>query len=157
MSKVTKNSVCHTPYLRNHTSYDFHLCIYSRTDISRNFFFFILSKFWYSRCLRGSKGEKLVKNSVCCTFYLRNHTSFDCHLWYTSVSSWYLQAFFPQYFDFSAKEQKMVQNEKRFCLLYSISQEPYIIWFSFVVDRCKMVSPEGFFFFFFFFFIFSKF
>ena len=24
-SKMTKNSVCHTPYLRNHKSYDSHL------------------------------------------------------------------------------------------------------------------------------------
>ena len=41
----------------------------------------------------------------------------------------------------------MVQNEKRFCLLKSISQEPYIMWLSFVVDKCKIIPP-GFFSFF---------
>ena len=57
-----------------------------------------------------------------------------------------------QNFDFSVKGQKMVQNEKRFCLLYSISQEPYIIWLSFVVDKCKMIISPGLFFLFFHFF-----
>ena len=38
------------------------------------------------------KGEKKTvqndkkKNSVCCTPHLRNHTSFDCHLWCTYVN-----------------------------------------------------------------------
>ena len=48
------------------------------------------------------------------------------------------------------KGQKTVQNDKKLCLLHSISQEPYI-WLSFVVQMCKMlISPEFFFFFFFF-------
>ena len=45
----------------------------------------------------------------------------------------------------------MVQNEKRFFLCNSISQEPYIMWLSIVVDKCKMIMSPGFFF------IFSKF
>ena len=40
------------------------------------------------------------------------------------------------------KEQKMVQNDKKFCLLHSVSQEPYIIWFSFLVHMCKMIIPS---------------
>ena len=39
------------------------------------------------------------------------------------------------------KEQKIAQNDKTFCLLCSISQEPYIMWLSFVVHKCKMISP----------------
>ena len=31
------------------------------------------------------------------------------------------------------KGQKMAQNDKNFCLLHLIFQEPYIIWFSFMV------------------------
>ena len=116
-------------------------------------FFFILSKFWFCGFLGregGQKGKKSsTKNSVRCTLYPRNHTSFDCHLWYISVSWWYLQAFFFQNFDFSVKGQKMVQNEKRFCLCNSISQEPYIILSSFVVDKCKIRISPGFFFHFF--------
>ena len=43
------------------------------------------------------------------------------------------------------KGQKMVQNDKKFCRLRMISQEPYIIWLSFVVHICKMISPHVFF------------
>ena len=130
MVQSEKNSVCHTPYLRNNTWYDFHLCIYGANDnIFRKIFFLILSRFWFSRFLGevGLKGKKQsLKNSVRCTLYLRNHTSYDFHLWYTSVSWWYLNDFFFffffQNFVFSVKRRKMVQNEKRFCLLNSISQ-----------------------------------
>ena len=45
----------------------------------------------------------------------------------------------------------MVQNDKKFCLLGSISQKPCIIWLSFMVQICKMmIYPVDFF-------IFSKF
>ena len=43
------------------------------------------------------------------------------------------------------KGQKMVQNDKKLCLLHSISQEPYI-WFSFMVQMCKMIISSGVFF-----------
>ena len=44
------------------------------------------------------------------------------------------------------KEQKMVRNDKKLCLSRSISQEPYIIWLSFVVQMCKMITSPGVFF-----------
>ena len=50
------------------------------------------------------------------------------------------------------KEQKMAQNEKKYCLSRSISQKPYIIWFSFMVHICKMIVSTSIFCF-----IFSKF
>ena len=37
------------------------------------------------------------------------------------------------------KGQKIAQNDKKFCLLHSVSQEPYITWSSFVVRKCKMI------------------
>ena len=46
------------------------------------------------------------------------------------------------------KGQKMVQNEETLCLLYSIFQETYIIWFPFMVHMCKMIISTS---------IFSKF
>ena len=49
------------------------------------------------------------------------------------------------------KRQKTVQNDKKFCLSHCISEEPYIIWFSFMVQTCKMIISPGFCF------IFSKF
>ena len=39
------------------------------------------------------------------------------------------------------KEQKTVQNDKQFCPSRFISQEPYIIWLSFMVHLHKMISP----------------
>ena len=50
--------------------------------------FFIFSKFWFFRLLvgkRAKKQSKMTKNSGFCTPYLRNHTSYNCHLWYTFV------------------------------------------------------------------------
>ena len=43
------------------------------------------------------------------------------------------------------KGLKMIQNDKKFCLTCSMSQEPYIIWLSCMVHMCKMIiSPVGF-------------
>ena len=47
------------------------------------------------------------------------------------------------------KGQKLVQNDKKVCLLDSICQKPYIIWLSFMVQMCKMVVSPGVFFHFF--------
>ena len=43
------------------------------------------------------------------------------------------------------KGQTMVQNDK-LCWLWSMSQEPYIVWFLFMILMCKMVISGGFFF-----------
>ena len=46
----------------------------------------------------------------------------------------------------AVKRQKIVQNDKKLCLLCSISQEPYIMWLLFMVQMCKMIiSPSIFF------------
>ena len=37
------------------------------------------------------------------------------------------------------KGQKMTQDDKKFCLLHFISQEPYIMWLSFMIHLCKMI------------------
>ena len=39
----------------------------------------------------------------------------------------------------------MIQNDRKLCLLCSISQELYIIYSSFDVHKCKMISPDAFF------------
>ena len=52
------------------------------------------------------------------------------------------------------KGQKLAQNVKKLCLVHFISQELYIIWSSFVVHKCKVITSPGVFFFVF---IFSKF
>ena len=47
-------------------------------------------------------------------------------------------------------KKKMVQNDKKLCLFHSITQEPYLIWLWFLVDRCKMMIYPGVFLYFFF-------
>ena len=47
------------------------------------------------------------------------------------------------------KGQKMAQNDKKFCLLHSISQEAYTIWLWFLAHMYKIMICPAFFFFFF--------
>ena len=97
----------------------------------------------------------MTKHFVCCSSYLRNHTSYDCHLWYTCVKWWYLKVVFFHFFKILifwvvsvVKEQKMPQNDKQLCLSHSISKEPCIIWFPFMVHMCTLMpSPDAFLFF----------
>ena len=44
------------------------------------------------------------------------------------------------------KGKKWPRVTKKFCLLHFISQEPYIIWLSFMVHLCKMMISPGVFF-----------
>ena len=44
------------------------------------------------------------------------------------------------------RAQKTVQNDKKFCLSRSISQETYTIWFSCMVQMCQMIISPGAFF-----------
>ena len=41
------------------------------------------------------------------------------------------------------KGQKMAQNDQKFYLLHSIPQELYIVWSSFMVHICKMITFPG--------------
>ena len=52
------------------------------------FFVFHFSKFWFfwiGRGLSGKKWSRITKNPVFQAPNLRNHLSYDCHLWYTGV------------------------------------------------------------------------
>ena len=43
------------------------------------------------------------------------------------------------------KEQNIVQNNKKFCPLGLLYQEPYIMWLSFILHMCVMIiSPDNF-------------
>ena len=82
---------------------------------------------------------------------LRNSITYDHDFWCTCVKWCYLQGFF-QFFKIlifqvvrGIKGQKLVQNDKNFCLSCFISQESYI-WFSFMVQICKMLISPGVFF-----------
>ena len=100
-------------------------------------FFFIFSKFWLFGLLSGvrQKMSKWQKFIVCPPSRIRNHSSYDCHLWCTCVK-WYLQAFF---FFFKilifwvvsgGKEQKMGPNDKNLSfMLYISGTIHYMIWY----------------------------
>ena len=45
--------------------------------------------------------------------------------------------------------KKMAQNDKKFSQSCPISQDPFIIWLSFVVRKCKIIKSPGLFFIFF--------
>ena len=84
-SRMTKNTVCRTPYLTNRTSHDWHLwckCVkWWHLQV-----FFSISKFWFSSLSGGWKGKKwhkMTKIFVCCTLYFRNHiwSSFMVHMY----------------------------------------------------------------------------
>ena len=75
---------------------------------------------------------------------------FMVHLWKMIISSVIFFHFFKIlifWVHSGVKWQKTVQNDKKFCLSCSISQKPYIMWLSFIVQICKMISPGVFFFF----------
>ena len=117
-----KNEICHASYLRNHTSYDCHLWY---TCVKWQYFqvfysFFQNFDFLVVREVRGQKTVQNDKKSVRCTPYLRNRISYDLHLWYTC---------FRYHWGGMIKGQKMAQNDRKFCLSYSLSQEPHIIDF----------------------------
>ena len=59
------------------------------------FFFFHFFKNLIFRVVRGVKGQRNRPKwqTLCHAPYLRNHKSYDCHLWCTCVK-WYLQAWF---------------------------------------------------------------
>ena len=90
-------------------------------------------------------------NYICHTSYLRNSKPYDHDFWYTckmKISPGVFFIFFEilifLVFSRGHKVQKIVQNDKKFCLLHSISQESYIIWLSFMVQMCKMIIPHFF-------------
>ena len=131
--------------------------------ISPGVFYFFSPKFWFYGVLEELKSKKwfkMTKSYVCCApqpsffLYLRNHLC-GYNFWCTFVKWWYLQVFFFSFFqnfDFSCyrgKGQKMAENGKKFCLSHSISQEPYIIWSSFMKNKCKMIISLCYFFHFF--------
>ena len=122
---------------------------------------FSVLKFWFSRLTRGWKGKKwpkMMKISVCCTLYFRNHRSYDLHLWYTCMYKRIMSPgiFFHVFLRILifgiireelglVKGQQIAQNDKTLCLSHLVFQEPYIIYCDFLLHLCKMmISPANF-------------
>ena len=119
--------------------------------------FFHFFKIWIFRVVSGIKGQKMTQNDKknCLS---RSISQEPYIIWLSSVvhnckmmiSQCYFFIFSKLVFPVVSrvKGQKMAQNDKKFYLSRSISQEPYIIWSSFVVHKCKMIISQGFFLFF---------
>ena len=112
---------------------------------------FIFSKFWFSwllggRSVKGKKWSKMRKNSVYCAPYLRNHTSYDFHWWYSGEND---NAKISKFWFFGllgGSKAKIAQNENKLFPLHCISLEPFIIWLCFLLHNFKMMtSPDAFF------------
>ena len=124
------NYICHAPHLRNSIAYDHD---FWRTSvkwwyIQVFFHFFDIFIFWKGK--RAKHGQRWQKKSVCCSWYLRNHISYDCHLWYTCVND--ISRSFFYFFKTlifwivrGVKGQKIAQNDKKSCLPCLIYQKPY--------------------------------
>ena len=124
--------------------------------------FFIFSKFLIFQVVRkggGILGQKMFQNEK--KFYLLHSISQEPYIIWLScmvhickmVISPGVFFFFSKFWFFrlfgGLKGQKTVQNDKNLCLSHSISQEPCIIWLSFMVHMCKgIIYPGGFFIFF---------
>ena len=107
----------------------------------------------------GGKGQKLVQNDkkVCPLQHSISQEpfiiwlSFMIHICKMIISSGVVFIFSKFWFYGSiggktVKGRKTVQNDKNFSMSRTISQEPYIIWLSFMVQMCKMIiSPDVFF------------
>ena len=119
----------HTPYLRSSIAYDL--------------------DFWYT-CIKWWRKKFCLSRFIFQEPYII-WLSFMVDIWKMVMSlAFFLSIFSKFWFSglFGGKK-KIVENDKKNCILCFMSQEPYIIWSSFVVHKCKMIiSPQFFFHFF---------
>ena len=112
--------------------------------------FFKILVFWV---VKGVKGQKMVQNdkkSLSCSI---SQEPYIIWLSFMVMCKMMLSlGFFFQFFQIlifqivrEVKLQKTVQNDKKLCPSCFISQEPYIIWLSFMICMCKMIISPGFF------------
>ena len=118
--------------------------------------FSVFSKFWFFRLLGGGgalKGWKMVKNDkkVCPLDSISQEpyitwVSFMVHMCKMVISPGVFLLFSKLWFFGllgGKKSKKTVQNDKKFCLSHFLSQEPSVIWLSFIVHVCKMIIYPG--------------
>ena len=116
--QIYSNYIRHAPYLRNSIAYDHYFWYtYVKLWYLHAFFSFFQNFDWGKRSKNfdGVKGQKMAQSDkkFCRASYLRNHTSYDCHLWYTCVKWWYLKVFlsFFQNFPVLPSSQCLFSNQ----------------------------------------------
>ena len=131
---MTKNSVSHTSYLRNHTSYDHHLW-YASDNISRHVFHFL--KILIFQVVKRVKGKRIAQTDkkllMFCLISQEPYIivpSFMLHMWKRIISPGIFHIFSKLKFlgsTVGCKAKKWPKMTKKICLPYSISQEAYTI------------------------------
>ena len=119
-------------------------------NISRIFFHFIkiliFWVLWRQKCKRWSKMTK--KLSLSCVVSQETYIIWFKFMVYVckmiiSPGGFFIFSKFWFFGLLGDKREKFVQNDKKFHLLHSISQEPYI-WLWFLAHMCKMIiSPAN--------------
>ena len=155
--KTTKRSVCHTSYLRKHTSYDFHswyTCIKWYLEL----FFSFCQNCDFLGCQENKREKNVLKweKILSVTLHISETIRLMIFIYAFMVQMIISPVFFVLFFILSkfwfsrflggrgSEGQKIVY--KKLCPLHLISKEPYIIWLSFVVHKCKLMISPGFFF-----------
>ena len=164
------NYICYMPYLRNSVAYDHDFRYFCKMIISPGVSSFVFN-FHFLGCY-GVKGQKMVQNdkTFCrpCSISQESYIiwlSFMIHIYRMTRSP----GFFSLWLSFMVRICRMPRSPGFFSffqnfdflgcygwakigpkwqksLSRSISQKPYIIWFSFMVHMCKMIiSPAAFF------------
>ena len=152
------NYICHLSYHRNIIVYD-------------HDFWYTCVKWWYLQVIfffkilifcvvSGVKWQKMAQNHK--IFWLLHFISLKPYIIWLSfmvhlckmMMSPGVVVIFKKIVIFwlvrGVKGQNITRKDKKFCLLHFISQEPYIIWLSFMLRMCKMLKSFIVFFFFFF-------
>ena len=114
--------------------------------------FFNLFKILIFWVFKGIEGQKMIQNDkkISVTFHISGtiyHMIFIIVHMCKMISPG-LFSIFSRFWFFGlleGKRLKMSQNDRKLWPPHSISQEPYIIWLSFMDHMCKMISPGIFF------------
>ena len=117
--------------------------------------FLIFPKLWFFQVVSGGKRakngpewQKILSLMLHISGTIHHMiVIFGTHVWNDNISRCCFHFFKILIFRVvrGVKRAKMVQNEKIFCLSCFISQEPCIIWLSFMVHMCKIISAGVFF------------
>ena len=111
--------------------------------------FLIFSKFWFFGLLGGKRAENGPKwQKILSVTYSISQEPYIIWLSFMvpmckKIISLGVFLFFRIFIFRVVKGQKMVHNDKKFCALRFVSQEPYIIWLSFMLHLCKMIKCPG--------------
>ena len=155
---MTKNSVCHAPYLRNHTPYDCHLCY---TNVEWQHLLLISSLFFkilHFLVIRRVKGQKMTQNDkkLCPSGLISQEpytiwSSFMVHMCKRIIPVGVFKIFPNSNFQEQqwGKMAKNGQKRQKIMSLALHTQEADLIWLWFLVHMCNMMIISSNFFHFF--------